>query len=45
MNIRDGEISGMLETDYLLSIPGMKERLDQGVIAKVNDCKDFDNFK
>lgn len=42
MGISDEERSSMLETEYLLSIPGMKEQLDQGVIATIDDCDDFD---
>lgn len=42
MGIRDEEKSGILETEYLLSIPEMKERLDQGVEVTVEDCEDFD---
>lgn len=42
MGISDEERSGILETEYLLSIPEMKERLDQGVEVTVEDCEDFD---
>lgn len=30
------------ETDYLLSIPGMRKRLDEGIALSIEDCEDFD---
>jgi PHD/YefM family antitoxin component YafN of YafNO toxin-antitoxin module len=32
----------MQETLYLLSVPAMKERLDEGVKLTVDDCEDFE---
>lgn len=35
------EYNGMVETLRLLSIPGMKERLEEGVNTPLEDCEDF----
>lgn len=40
--ISEEEYNGLLETIYLLSIPGMKERLGEGMNAKIEDCEDFE---
>ena len=36
------DYNSMQETLYLLSIPGMKEVLDEGVKLTVEDCEDFE---
>lgn len=36
------DYNSMQETLLLLSIPGMKERLDEGVSATIEDCEDFE---
>ena len=36
------EYNGMVETLRLLSIPGMKERLEEGVNTPLEDCEDFE---
>lgn len=36
------DYNSMQETLYLLSIPGMKEVLDEGVKLTVDDCEDFE---
>jgi len=40
--ISEEEYNGLLETLYLLGIPGMKERLSEGMSAKIEDCEDFE---
>jgi len=39
--ISEEDYNSMLETIYLISIPGMKERLDEGVVLRGEDCEDF----
>lgn len=36
------EYNGLMETLYLCSIPGMKERLEEGKKATLEDCEDFE---
>jgi prevent-host-death family protein len=36
------DYNSMQETLYLMGVPGMKERLDEGLMAKVEDCEDFE---
>jgi PHD/YefM family antitoxin component YafN of YafNO toxin-antitoxin module len=40
--ISEEEYNGLLETIYLTSIPGMKERLLEGTKAKSQDCIEFE---
>lgn len=40
--ISEAEYNSLLETLYLLSVPGMKERLKEGLNATVDDCEDFE---
>jgi len=40
--ISEEEKSSLLDTAYLLSIKGMKERLDEGLEAIIEDCADFE---
>ena len=40
--ISETEYNSLLETLYLLSVPGMKERLKEGLNATVDDCEDFE---
>lgn len=40
--ISEDEYNSLLETISLLSIPGMKERLEEGLHAKPEDCVDFE---
>lgn len=40
--LSEEDYNSMQETLYLLSIPGMKERLDEGVGVEVEDCEDFE---
>ena len=35
------EYNGIMETLYLATVPGMKERLREGLHAAVEDCEDF----
>lgn len=39
--LSEQEYNGLMETLYLCSIPGMKERLEGGLNAKEDDCVDF----
>ncbi len=39
--LSEQEYNGLIETLYLTSIPGMKERLEEGVEATLEDCVDF----
>jgi PHD/YefM family antitoxin component YafN of YafNO toxin-antitoxin module len=39
--ISEEEYSGLMETLYLQSIPGMRERLMEGSKANVTDCDEF----
>ena len=36
--LSESEWQGMIESLYLLSIPGMNEKLDEGKNTPVNDC-------
>lgn len=36
--LSEDEYNGLMETLYLNSIPGMKEKLEEGVNAKIEDC-------
>ena len=40
--ISEAEYNGLLETLYLTSIPGMKEKLEEGLKVKPEDCEDFE---
>ncbi|HWQ80364.1 MAG TPA: type II toxin-antitoxin system Phd/YefM family antitoxin, partial [Anaerovoracaceae bacterium] len=40
--LSEQEYNGLMETLYLTSIPGMKERLTEGLKAKPEDCVDFE---
>lgn len=40
--LSEQEYNGLLETLYLTSIPGMKERLMEGISAKAEDCVEFE---
>ena len=39
--LSEQDYNGLMETLYLTSIPGMKERLEEGLNAKVEDCVEF----
>ena len=36
------DYNGLMETLYLLSIPGMKERLEEGINTPIEDCEEFE---
>ena len=36
------DYNGLMETLYLLSIPGMKERLEEGINTPIVDCEEFE---
>ncbi len=36
------EYNGMIETMYLLSIPGMKEKLLSGMAEPIEECDEFE---
>lgn len=40
--ISEEEYNSMMETLYLTSIPGVKERLEEGLNAKPGDCEEFE---
>lgn len=40
--LSEQEYNGLLETLYLCSIPGMKERLHEGLEATQEDCEAFE---
>ncbi|MBC3803343.1 type II toxin-antitoxin system Phd/YefM family antitoxin [Acetobacterium fimetarium] len=40
--ISEAEYNSLVETLYLTSIPGMKDRLDEGIDATVDDCVNFE---
>lgn len=40
--LSEEEYNGLMETLYLLSVPGMKERLQEGMEAKPEDCEAFE---
>ena len=37
--ISETEYNGLLETLYLLSVPGMKDKLIEGLNTKIEDCE------
>ncbi|AWW27833.1 MAG: antitoxin YefM [Acetobacterium sp.] len=40
--LSEEDYNSMQETLYLLSVPGMKGRLDEGIKLTVEDCEDFE---
>lgn len=40
--ISEEEYNSMMETLYLTSVPGVKERLEEGLDAKPEDCEEFE---
>ncbi|HCX61395.1 MAG TPA: type II toxin-antitoxin system Phd/YefM family antitoxin [Clostridiales bacterium] len=40
--ISEDDYNGLLETLYLTSIPGMKERLIEGINAETKDCVELE---
>lgn len=40
--ISETEYNGLLETLYLLSIPGMKDKLIDGLNTPIEDCKELE---
>lgn len=40
--ISETEYNGLLETLYLLSIPGMKDKLIDGLNTPIGDCKELE---
>ena len=40
--ISEEEYNSMMETLYLTSVPGVKERLEEGLNAKPEDCEEFE---
>ena len=40
--ISEDEYNSLTETLYLTSIPGMKDRLEEGIDATIDDCVDFE---
>lgn len=40
--LSEQEYNGIMETLYLCSIPEMKERLSDGLNAKLDDCVEFE---
>ena len=39
--ISEEEYNSMKETLYLLSVPGMKKKLEEGIKAQPEDCEEF----
>lgn len=39
--LSEQEYNGLMETLYLCSVPGMKERLTDGLNATLEDCVEF----
>ncbi|MDD2510922.1 MAG: type II toxin-antitoxin system Phd/YefM family antitoxin [Syntrophomonas sp.] len=39
--LSEEDYKGLMETLYLTSIPGMKEKLNEGLDAKIEDCVEF----
>ncbi|MDD3853982.1 MAG: type II toxin-antitoxin system Phd/YefM family antitoxin [Syntrophomonadaceae bacterium] len=39
--LSEEDYNGLMETLYLTSIPNMKERLQEGLDAKIEDCEEF----
>ena len=40
--LSENEYSGLMETLYLLSVPGMKEKLTDGLNTRLEDCVEFE---
>ena len=40
--IRESEYNSLMETLYLTSIPGMKEKLENGVNTPLKECEEFE---
>lgn len=40
--MNEEDYNGLLETLQLLSVPGMKERMTEGINASPEDCEDFE---
>ena len=40
--LSEDEYSGLMETLYLLSVPGMKEKLTKGLAVSLEDCVEFE---
>ena len=40
--LSESEYSGLIETLYLLSVPGMKEKLIEGLNTGLEDCVEFE---
>lgn len=40
--ISESEYNSLIETLYLTSIPGMKEKLEKGVNTPIEECDDFE---
>lgn len=40
--ISESEYNSLMETLYLTSIPGMKEKLENGVNTPLKDCEEFE---
>ncbi len=38
----EDDYNGLMETLYLSSIPGMKEKLIDGLNTELNDCEEFE---
>ena len=39
--LSEDEYSGLIETLYLLSVPGMKDKLTKGLTIGLEDCVEF----
>ncbi len=40
--LSEEDYKGLMETLYLLSVPGMKERLEDGLSIRPEDCDEFE---
>ncbi len=40
--MNEEDYNGLMETLQLLSVPGMKERMIEGINASPEDCEDFE---
>ncbi|WP_022819198.1 type II toxin-antitoxin system Phd/YefM family antitoxin [Fusobacterium russii] len=40
--ISEAEYNGLLETLYLLSVPGMKDKLAEGLNTSVEECEELE---
>lgn len=40
--ISEEEYNSLIETLYLTSVPGMKEKLTEGINAPIEECDDFE---